>query len=157
MKMYYTCKSSVIAEEFWKKLSLNIDKITITVENENLFIRIRQIHHHFLEILYHQDSDATIKIYKTSIEQSSSSQEVLPEPTMKEFNLVVVKKNEFESLDGIVDNNFGIFERSRIRSKEKHSEQRLRAKLAARANSKKGKCAINLWMKLRYFTDLTWI
>ena len=95
--------------------------------------------------MYRQDSNATIKIYKTSIEQSSLSQDVSPEPIMEEVNLVVVNKNEFESLDEIFDNNFGIFERSRIRSKEKHSEQRLRAKLATRANSrKKENCAINL-------------
>ena len=40
-------------------------------------------------------------------EKSSLSREALFDPLLEDFTLVVVKKNEFQNLDVIIDNRFG--------------------------------------------------
>ena len=40
---------------------------------------------------------------------------------MEEIKLIVVEKNEVEIVEEIIDNTFGIFGRSRMNSKKKHS------------------------------------
>ena len=57
--------------------------------------------------------------YQFSIEESSSSTELLREPVMEEFKLAVAEKSELQNPDVINNKFFGIFGLSGVGSKEK--------------------------------------
>ena len=67
--------------------------------------------------LDYQASDARIKIHHFASKLLYSSKEIKVEPLTESFKLVVVEKHEFQDLDVITNNNFGISGLSRIRSK----------------------------------------
>ena len=72
----------------------------------------------FSGILDYQYSDAKTKIHHSSVEKSSSSRYVLLEPLMEEFKLVLVEKHQFENLNKIGINIFGVVGLSRNGRKE---------------------------------------